>query len=176
MAPTRAPCVSYHVKTRKRARPFSESRLSQLDGTVTKQSKSLEKITTLLEKLNGSMEALVEVERRKSSLVAQMRGGSAPGTGGGSTSTPAPGPTPGPASGPAVSTPSTAAQAMAAGIPQATLGTGVVFTPQTPNVQPKLMPTNLTPPMPLGFPPAPAFTGQNYGPPPAPAAGYTNTL
>ena len=132
--------------------------VSQLDGTVTKQSKSLEKITTLLEKLNGSMEALVEVERRKSSLVAQMRGGSAPGTGGGSTSTPAPGPTPGPASGPAVSTPSTAAPAMAAGIPQATLGTGVVFTPQTPNVQPKLMPTSLTPPAPSAFPPAPVFT------------------
>ncbi|CAK8987757.1 unnamed protein product, partial [Durusdinium trenchii] len=42
--------------------------VSQLDGTVTKQSKSLEKVTTLLEKLNSSMEALVEVERRKSSM------------------------------------------------------------------------------------------------------------
>ena len=151
--------------------------VSQLDGTVTKQSKSLEKVTTLLEKLNSSMEALVEVERRKSSMVAQMRGGSAPGTGGGSTSIPPPGPNPGPASGPAsgpaTSTHATAAPAMAAGLPQATLGTGGLFTPQTPNVQPKLMPSTLTPPPPSAFPPPPGFTPPpvfGSGPPSVPAS------
>ena len=150
--------------------------VSQLDGTVTKQSKSLEKVTTLLEKLNSSMEALVEVERRKSSMVAQMRSGSAPGTGGGSTGIPPPGPNPGPASGPAsgpaISTPATAAPAMAAGLPQATLGTGGLFTPQTPNVQPKLMPSTLAPPAPSAFPPPPGFTPPpvfGSGPPSVPS-------
>ena len=142
--------------------------VSQLDGTVTKQSKSLEKITTLLEKLNGSMEALIDVERQKSSMVAQMRGGSVLGTGGGSASTTAPGPIPVPATGPAASSPSPAAPAMAAGNPQATLGTGGLFTPQTPNVQPKLMPSSLTPPAPSSFPPPPMFTPPPvFGPGPA---------
>ena len=131
--------------------------VSQLDGTATKQAKSLEKITSLLEKLNGSMEALIDVERHKSSLVSQMRSGSVPVPGGGATNIPPPGP----ASGPAASSPSTAGPGMAAGAPPATLGTAGLFTqqtPQTPNVQPKLMPSSLTPPAPSGFPPPPAFT------------------
>ena len=126
---------------------------------MTKQSKSLEKITTLLEKLNGSMEALVEVERRKSSLVAQMRGGSAPGTGGRIDQYP-----------------QLLDQLLDQPVdPQFRLlrlrrqqwqlesrkrhWVRVWFLPpQTPNVQPKLMPTSLTPPAPSAFPPAPVFT------------------
>ena len=131
--------------------------VSQLDGTATKQAKSLEKITSLLEKLNGSMEALIDVERHKSSLVSQMRSGSVPVPGGGVTNIPPPGP----ASGPAASSPSNAAPGMAAGAPPATLGTAGLFTPQTPqtpNVQPKLMPSSLTPPAPSALPPPPVFT------------------
>ena len=51
-------------------------------------------------------------------------------------------------------------------VPQATLGTAAH------PVQPKLMPSNLTPPMPSGFPPAPPFAPQSYAPAVAPAA-YT---
>ena len=145
--------------------------VSQLDGTVTKQSKSLEKITTLLETLCSSMKELISVEQKKSTLVAQVSQAAKATSTTGTPTTPAsvPGIAP-PGSAPSgfVTPPTTG------GAPQATLGTGHVASTSPPPA-PKLMPTNLTPPMPSGFPPAPAFTGQNYGPPPAPAAGYTNT-
>ena len=143
--------------------------VSQLDGTVTKQSKSLEKISTLLEMLCSSMKELISVEQKKSTLVSQMSQAAKATSMAGTPTTPAsvPGIAP-PGSAPSglVTPPTTG------GAPQATLGTGHVASTSPPPA-PKLMPTNLTPPMPSGFPPVPAFMGQNYGT--TPAAGCTST-
>ncbi|CAK9103926.1 unnamed protein product, partial [Durusdinium trenchii] len=137
--------------------------VSQLDGTVTKQSKSLEKISTLLEMLCSSMKELISVEQKKSTLVSQMSQAAKATSMAGTPTTPAsvPGIAP-PGSAPSglVTPPTTG------GAPQATLGTGHVASTSPPPA-PKLMPTNLTPPMPSGFPPVPAFMGQNYGTTPA---------
>ena len=142
--------------------------LSQLGTSMEKQGKSMDKTNLLLATLCSTMKELVSVEQKKSTLVAQVSQAAKAAPMTGTPSTPASGPgvaPPGSAPGGFVTNPATA--------PQATLGTGRVGAPPPAS---KLMPTNLTPPMPSGFPPAPAFTGQNYGPPVASAGGYTTPM
>ena len=119
--------------------------VSQLDGTVTKQSKSLEKITVLLETLCSSMKELISVEQKKSTMVSQMSQMSQAAKATSISGTPT---TPSSVTGiaPSGSAPSGfVTPPTTGGAPQATLGTGHVATTSPPPA-PKLMPTNLTPP------------------------------
>ena len=137
--------------------------LSQLGTSVEKQGKSMDKTNLLLENLCSTMKTLVDVEEKKSKLVAQVSQAAKAAPMTGTTSTPASVPgvsPPGSAPGGFVTTPPTG------GAPQATLGTGQVAAPPP---APKLMPTNLTPPMPSGFPPSPVY------PPPTFSAGVYGT-
>ena len=79
--------------------------LSQLDTSVVKQGKSLDKTNSLLENLCATMKTLVDVEQRKSTLVAQAAKAASLA---GATSV-------APASSPAGSAPAGSAPAMAAG-------------------------------------------------------------
>ena len=110
--------------------------VSQLDGTVTKQSKSLEKITTLLETLCSSMKELISVEQKKSTLVAQVSQAAKATSMTGTPTTPAsvPGIAP-PGSAPSgfVTPPTTG------GAPQATLGTGHVASTSPPSLCPRIL-------------------------------------
>ena len=137
--------------------------LSQLGTSVEKQGKSMDKTNLLLENLCSTMKTLVDVEEKKSKLVAQVSQAAKAAPMTGTTSKPASVPgasAPGSAPGGFVTNPTTG------GAPQATLGTGQVAVPPP---APKLMPTNLTPPMPSGFPPSPVY------PPPTFSAGIYGT-
>ena len=137
--------------------------LSELGTSVEKQGKSMDKTNLLLENLCSTMKTLVDVEQRKSTLVAQVSQAAKAAPMTVTTSTPA--------SVPGVSPPGSApggfvTNTTTGGAPQATLGTGnVASSPPAP----KLMPTNLTPPMPSGFPPSPVY------PPPTFSAGIYGT-
>ena len=100
--------------------------LSQLGTSVEKQGKSMDKTNLLLENLCSTMKTLVDVEQRKSTLVAQVSQAAKAAPMTGTTSAPASVPgvsPPGSAPGGFVTNPTTD------GAPQATLGTGNVASP-----------------------------------------------
>ena len=129
--------------------------LTQIDANVGRQGKAQEETNALLKTLNGLMKSLVDVEQRKTTLVAQAAkaASTVPSNTGPSIAAPASAP---------ASAPAAAAASMT--VP-ATLGTGVVQTPVAPAVAPKLMPTSLAA-APGGFPSGPIF------PPAFSTAGY----
>ena len=130
--------------------------LSQIDANVGRQGKAQEETNALLKTLNGLMKSLVDVEQRKTTLVAQAAkaASTVPANTGPSIAAPASVPASAPA----------AAAAAPMTVP-ATLGTGVQ-TPVTPAVAPKLLPTSLGA-APGGFPSMPTF------PPAFSTAGYS---
>ena len=92
----------------------------------------MDKTNLLLETLRSTMKTLVDVEQRKSTLVAQATQAAKAASLAGTTSSPASSP---PGSAPA----GFVAGTPAGGAPQATLGTGMAAPPPAP----KLMPTRL---------------------------------
>ena len=135
-------CIqAYEHKVRKLARRapgvLAGKMISQLDSNVGRQSKAQDETNSLLKNLNTLMKSLVDVEQRKTTLVAQAAKAASSATA-----------NTGPASAPPGSAPAMAPGSVPAATapPPATLGTGVVQTPLTPAVAPKLMPATLAPP------------------------------